>query len=207
MSEVRLPDWDQWVATGARLLAAPRLRQERAQFRTYRDVAAKIPPVARVATSWTVHRDLRDQPHLMRPGLTVRQAAELLGKAPIDSKADRRLSVVDKAVKVRDFIADPDVYAVIVRTWPRHGSNDANAAARSSSTLSWLPSRRPPSRAPAGPQRPFSRRGHRATVQLFETAQLVHPIGASLDGTATSCGETPAWLHRRAASCETPVAA
>ena len=43
MSEVRPPDWDQWVATGARLLAAPRLRQERAQFRTYRDVAAKIP--------------------------------------------------------------------------------------------------------------------------------------------------------------------
>jgi len=69
--------------------------------------------VARVATSWTVHRGLRDQPHLLRPGLTVRQAAELLGKAPIDSKADRRLSVVDKAVKARDFIADPDVYAVI----------------------------------------------------------------------------------------------
>ncbi|WP_369055113.1 hypothetical protein [Kineococcus terrestris] len=83
------------------------------QFRTYREVASKVPPERRVAASWTVHRDLRDRPELLRDGLTVRAAAALLGKQPIDSKPDRRLTVEDRAKKVRAALADPDVYALI----------------------------------------------------------------------------------------------
>lgn len=84
-----------------------------AQFRIYREVAAKIPMDRRVAASWSVHRDLRDRVDLLRDGLTVREAAELAGKRPIDSKADRRLTVTQRAAKVRAFLADPDVFAVI----------------------------------------------------------------------------------------------
>jgi hypothetical protein len=84
-----------------------------AQFRIYREVASKVPPARRVAASWTVHRDLRDRPDLLRDGLTVRQAAELAGKRPIDSKADQRLSVAQRAAKVRSFLADADVLTVI----------------------------------------------------------------------------------------------
>lgn len=83
------------------------------QFRVYRDVAEKIPPVARVKASWTVHRDLRERPDLLSDGLTVREAAARLGKKPIDSKADRRLSLEERAAKVREALADEDVYAII----------------------------------------------------------------------------------------------
>src|SRR5512135_2825019 len=72
-----------------------------AQFRVYREVAAKVPPERRVQASWTVHRDLRDRLDLLRDGLTVRQAAAAAGKRPVDSKADRKLSVEDRAIKVR----------------------------------------------------------------------------------------------------------
>lgn len=92
---------------------ADRLDRDPAQFRVYRDVAEKIPPSRRVAASWTVHRDLRDRPELLSDGLTVRAAAALLGKKPIDSKADRRLSLEERAAKVREALADQDVYAVI----------------------------------------------------------------------------------------------
>src|SRR3954453_4169960 len=83
-----------------------------AQLRVYREGATKVPPELRVRASWTVHRDLRDRVDLLRDGLTVRDAAAAAGKRPIDSKADRRLSVEDRAAKVRAFLADPDVYAV-----------------------------------------------------------------------------------------------
>jgi hypothetical protein len=58
---------------------AAELGADKTQLRVYREVAAKIPPHSRVATSWTVHRDLRDAPQLLRSGLTVRKAAQLLG--------------------------------------------------------------------------------------------------------------------------------
>ena len=83
------------------------------QFRTYRDVATKLPPKRRVAASWTVHRDLRDRPELLQAGLKVRAAAALMGKQPIDSKPDRRLSLEERAAKVRAGLSDPDVYALI----------------------------------------------------------------------------------------------
>lgn len=84
-----------------------------AQFRVYREVAELVPPQVRVAAAWTVHRDLRSQPDLLRDGLTVREAAALMGKQPIDSKADRRLTVEERANKVRASLADPEVFAVI----------------------------------------------------------------------------------------------
>lgn len=83
------------------------------QFRIYRDVSAKVPIGHRVASSWTVHRDLRDRPDLLADGLTVRSAAALLGKQPIDSKPDRRLTLEERADKVRAGLADPEVYALI----------------------------------------------------------------------------------------------
>lgn len=83
------------------------------QFRIYRDVAEMVPLERRVAASWTVHRDLRDRPDLLQNGLTVRRAGALLGKPPIDGKADRRLSLEERAAKVRAGLADPEVYALI----------------------------------------------------------------------------------------------
>ncbi len=83
------------------------------QFRTYREVADKLRPERRVAASWTVHRDLRERPELLQDGLTVRAAAALMGKQPIDSKPDRRLPLEERAAKVRAGLADPDVYALI----------------------------------------------------------------------------------------------
>lgn len=86
---------------------------EPSKFRIYREVAELVPPGARVKASWTVHRDLRRQPDLLRDGLTVREAAQLLGKQPIDSKADRRLTLEERAARVRAALADRDVFELI----------------------------------------------------------------------------------------------
>ncbi len=94
-------------------LLAEALHVDSGQVRIYRDVATKIPPGQRVGASWTVHRDLRDRPDLLRPGLTVRQAGALLGKKPIDARPDQRLTLEERAEKVRAGLADPAVYAVI----------------------------------------------------------------------------------------------
>lgn len=98
----------QWVDRLAEALG-----QEPSAFRSYREVADRFPPEARVASSWTVHRDLRNQPSLLRPGLTVRKAAELLGKRPIDSKPSHRQTIGERADQVRALLADPEVAAVI----------------------------------------------------------------------------------------------
>jgi len=94
-----------------RLAAA--LGQEPSTFRAYRDVADKVSPERRVAAAWSAHRDLKDRPELLEPGMTVRQAARLAGKKPIDSKASHRETVGEKAEKVRQLLSDPDVAAVI----------------------------------------------------------------------------------------------
>ncbi|GAA1817328.1 hypothetical protein HC028_21190 [Planosporangium flavigriseum] len=95
------------------------LDSDPAQFRIYREVALKVPADRRVKASWTVHRDLRDRLDLLRDGLTVRQAVARAGKRQIDSKADQNLSVEERAAKVRAFLADPEVYALIEQEMTR----------------------------------------------------------------------------------------
>lgn len=92
---------------------AQALNQDPAAFRAYRDVAKKVPKNKRVEAAWSVHRDLKDMPQLLTPGLTVREAAILAGKKPIDSKAAHRRSVGQRADDARALLADPDVRAVI----------------------------------------------------------------------------------------------
>ncbi len=92
---------------------AETLGEEPSTFRVYREVAQKIPSEQRVAAAWTVHRDLRERPDLLRPGLTVRKAAELMGKRPIDSKPAHRQTVGERADRVRALLADSEVAAVI----------------------------------------------------------------------------------------------
>src|SRR4051812_33399223 len=59
------------------------------ELRRLRDVAEKWPAQERQAASWSAHRDLKDLPDRfenIRPGMTVREAAEAAGKKPIDAK-------------------------------------------------------------------------------------------------------------------------
>ncbi|GAA0482979.1 hypothetical protein Ade02nite_65920 [Paractinoplanes deccanensis] len=92
---------------------------EPARFRLLREVAVKVPPERRVKASWTVHRDLRERPELLRDGLTSREAAVAAGRRAFDSKADQRLSAEERAAKVRDFLADPEVYRLVERELDR----------------------------------------------------------------------------------------
>jgi hypothetical protein len=92
---------------------ADALDQDATAFRAYREVAKKIKPEMRVAAAWSVHRDLKDTPELLRGGLTVREAAILAGKKPIDSKAAHRRTVGQRADDARALLADPDVRAII----------------------------------------------------------------------------------------------
>lgn len=92
---------------------ANELGQDAGQFRSYREVAIALPPGKRVAASWSVHRNLRTRPEPLRDGLTVREANELVGGKPIDSKPDTKLSVEARAARVRAALADPELFEVI----------------------------------------------------------------------------------------------
>lgn len=153
-----------------------------AQFRVYREVAAKVPPERRVQASWTVHRDLRDRLDLLRDGLTVRQAAAAAGKRPVDSKADRKLSVEDRAIKVRAFLKDPNVYALIERDVARtrqerrvrHGARVLHEdLAKQEKMLQAELRERREAKSPLEATL-------KAQVDLLRAAQLVHAIGETL---------------------------
>jgi hypothetical protein len=110
---------------------ANELSEDASTLRSYREVAKKFPPERRVPAAWSVHRLLKDSPELIRPGLTVRDAAILAGRRPIDSKAVHRRTVEQRADDVRALLADPNVRAVIEAE--RHMSQEerrARAAAR-----------------------------------------------------------------------------
>jgi hypothetical protein len=83
-----------------------------ANLRSYREVALAWPLEKRVAASWTVHRTLKNLANrfeLIQPGMTLREAQVVAGKAPADTehpsrwKVERRIDFVitqlqDKAI-------------------------------------------------------------------------------------------------------------
>ncbi|MGH3612535.1 MAG: hypothetical protein ACRDRK_08045 [Pseudonocardia sp.] len=153
------------------------------QFRSYRDVASTLPPAVRVKASWSVHRNLRHRPELLRDGLTVRQANKLVGGKPIDEKPDSRRPVDERAAQVRAALADPDVFAVIdtelaagrnarkVRGMARRVVSEHNARGRElEAELRALQQAKSPYEATV-----------RAELDLNKATQLVHAVGASLE--------------------------
>lgn len=152
------------------------------QLRSYRDVAQKVPPAARVGSAWGVHRQLKDRPDLLRGGLTIRQAMALLGKDPVDSPADRRLSVEDRAEKARAFLADPEVYRLIDQEM---AASRADRKARSAARLvhGELAARQRTVEAELRSARaamaPFEATV-KAELDLLRAAQLVHAVGETI---------------------------
>lgn len=151
-------------------------------LRSYREVSKKVPPDRRVAAAWSVHRDLKEAPDLLRPGLTVREAAILAGKKPIDSKAAHRRTVGERADDVRALLADPDVRAVIDSE--RHLSQEerrARAAARNWSSemdaqAKALESELRDARQAKSPYEATVK----ATLDLHRAAQLADAVGEVL---------------------------
>jgi hypothetical protein len=87
----------------------PAVSSIRSHFRSYREVAAKWPPAQRVAASWTAHRELKDceaRFDFLRPGMTMRDAAAMAGKKPLDAKPIGRLTVGARVDAVFDLLRD-----------------------------------------------------------------------------------------------------
>jgi hypothetical protein len=152
-------------------------------LRGYREVAKRFPPAARVAASWSVHRDLKDKPELVRPGLTVREAAVLAGKKPIDSKAAHRRTVGQRADDVRALLADPDVRAVIEAE--RHLSQEERRAR--SAARNWTSEMDAQAKALEAELRearnaksPYEATV-KATLDLHKAAQLADAVGMSMN--------------------------
>jgi hypothetical protein len=162
---------------------AAAIGRETSQLRVYREVAGKVPPESRVGAAWTVHRDLREKPALLRDGLTVRAATALLGKNPIDSKADRHLSVAERADIVRKGLTDPEVYALIDSEMAQsRAERQTKHRARLFHTEL---SKRERSLEAELRQLREAKSPFEATVKaeldLNRAAQLVHAVGESLD--------------------------
>ncbi len=99
---------------------AGELGETESELRRYRDVAAAWPSEYRVAASWSTHRDLKDLPvprryETIRPGMTVREAAVLAGKKPIDAKPVHRLSLEERADHVVGLLMDKQLNEQVLK--------------------------------------------------------------------------------------------
>ena len=99
---------------------ASELGVSESELRRYRDVAAAWPPEHRVAASWSAHRDLKDLPvarryDAIRPGMTVRQAAEVAGKKPIDAKPVHRMTLEGRADHVVGLLMDKQLNELVIK--------------------------------------------------------------------------------------------
>lgn len=161
---------------------AEALGQEASAFRSYRDVAEKIPPGSRVAASWAVHRQLKDSPELLRDGLTVREAAIASGKNPIDSKAAHRRSVGEKADEVRMLLSDPAVAAVIEAeaTMSKEERKARQAARNMASEMAAREKQLEAElKAAKSAKSSFEATVH-SELELFRAAQLAEAVGSSI---------------------------
>jgi hypothetical protein len=82
---------------------------EYASLQIYRKVAASWPPVTRVTgTPWKVHHMLMGRKDLIRPGMTVTQAALVLGQKNT-GRTGPRADVEARVAATRDYLASPDI--------------------------------------------------------------------------------------------------
>lgn len=95
------------------------------ELRRYRDVAERWPIECRVAASWSAHRDLKDVAdrfEKIRPGMTVREAAEAAGKKPIDAKPMSRMSAEERAEQVIVLLGDKRVNEMVLSLMADRGA-------------------------------------------------------------------------------------
>lgn len=93
------------------------LGEEKGALHRLREVAQKWPAEQRVCASWSAHRDLKDHPErfsLIRPGMSVREAAEAAGKKPIDAKPRTRMTPEERATEVIALLADKSVNDLVI---------------------------------------------------------------------------------------------
>lgn len=75
----------------------------------YRRVSDSWPPNNRVVgTSWKVHAQLTSRPDLIRPGMTVTQAAEALGQKNV-GRTGPTAGFPARVAAARDYMSDPEV--------------------------------------------------------------------------------------------------
>lgn len=99
---------------------AGELGEAEGELRRYREVAGAWPSEYRVAASWSAHRDLKELPvprryETIRPGMTVREAAELAGKKPIDAKPVHRMSLEERADHVVGLLMDKQLNDLVLK--------------------------------------------------------------------------------------------
>lgn len=104
------------------------------KLRSYRDVAVAWPPESRVDASWTTHRTLfrhAKRFDLIRPRMTLREAQEIIGKIPADTrhpaKWDQERRVLFVIDQLQDAAVIKDVRAVLEE---RKKTRSAKAAVR-----------------------------------------------------------------------------
>lgn len=93
------------------------LGEEKGGLHRLREVAEKWPAEHRVQASWSAHRDLKDHPDRfsrIRPGMSVREAAEAAGKKPIDAKPRTRMTPEERASEVIALLADKNVNELVI---------------------------------------------------------------------------------------------
>lgn len=111
-----------------------------ASIREYRRVASMWPHDKRLSsTSWTAHSMLTARPELIRPGMTVTEVYEALGRS-VNSRRHPEEDSETKVQKVTEYLEDPEVREdariaaaaseVVARQAPERRAEQARAALR-----------------------------------------------------------------------------
>jgi hypothetical protein len=104
------------------------------QVKTYHGVAKAWPLERRVAASWSTHRELKDHPDrfdIIEPGMTLRRAREMIGKAPSDIDHPSRWSLERRVTSVVTWLLEPEVESQVrEQLQEKRKARRARAAAR-----------------------------------------------------------------------------
>ena len=159
----------------------------------YRSVAAAWSPVNRVTgTPWRVHQALMREKnrHLIRPGMTVTQAADALGHKNT-GRTGPKADVGSRAAAVRDFLADPEVAKEVFADPDAAGDAVRAAYVPLASAMQDHDQRQRDKAVPPGSAEEKTREREQQAYEVLEVMQRMHQL-ISATGKLAGLGTLPA---------------
>jgi hypothetical protein len=142
----------------------------------YRAVASAWSPVNRVTgTHWKVHQQLMKRKDLIRPGMTVTQAAAARGHKNV-GRTGPQSDVAARAAAARDYLADPEVAKEVFRDPDTAGDAVRAAYAPLASAMLDHDQRQRDKAVPPGSAEEKTRQAEQQAYEVLDVMQRMHQL-------------------------------
>jgi hypothetical protein len=149
---------------------------EYGSLQLYRNIAAAWPPLNRVrGTAWKVHQQLAAHQGLIQPGMTVTQAAAVLGHKNT-GRTGPQADVGSRAAAVRDYLADPEVAKEVFADPDAAGDAVRAAYAPLARAMHEEDLRMQDKAVPPGSEEEKIRQAEQQSYEVLEVMQRMHQL-------------------------------